>query len=68
VGAVDDTLTIGDIVDFMHEDSALFSQLIHNIAVVNDFTANIDRSAEGFEGDFDDVDGANDSSTKAARL
>jgi hypothetical protein len=52
----------------MHEDSALFSQLIHNIAVVNDFTANIDRSAEGFEGDFDDVDGANDSGTKAARL
>jgi hypothetical protein len=35
---------------------------------VNDFTANIDRSAEGFEGDFDDVDGANDSGTKAARL
>jgi hypothetical protein len=52
----------------VHKDGALFGQLIHNIAIVDDLPANVDGSAEGFEGDLDDIDGADDSGAKAARL
>jgi hypothetical protein len=35
---------------------------------VNNFFADVDGRAEGFEGDADHVDGANDSGAEAARL
>ena len=41
VGGVDDALAVGDVVDLMDEDGAFFSQLIHNIAVMDDFAADV---------------------------
>jgi hypothetical protein len=65
---VDHALTVWDIVDFMDENCAFFRQLIDNISIMNDLAANIDGCAEGFEGDSDDIDGANDAGAEAAGL
>ena len=67
-GRVDDALAVGHVVDFVDEDRALFRQLIHNIAVMDDFAAHINGRAEGFKGDLDDVDGAHHAGAKTARL
>ena len=68
VGTVDDALAVGHIVDVVDEDCALFRQLIHNIAVMDDLAAHIDGGAEGFKGDLHDVDGADHAGAKAAWL
>lgn len=35
---------------------------------MDDLSADVDRCSEGFESDFDDIDGANDSGTEATGL
>ena len=68
MGGVDDALAVGDVVDFMNEDCAFFSQLIDYIAVVDDLTTNVDGSAKGVECDFHYINRAHHASAKAARL
>ena len=68
VGGIDDALAIWNVVDFMNEDCAFFRQLIDDISVMDNFTADIDGSAEGFQSDLDDVDRAYYASAEASRL
>ena len=68
VGTIDHALAIRHVVDLMDKDRALFCQLIHNIAVMDDFAADIDGRAEGLKSDFDDVDRADHAGAEAARL
>jgi hypothetical protein len=68
VRGVDHALAIRNFVDLMHEDRALFRQLVHNKAVMHDLPAHIDGRAKGVEGDLDNVDGAHHAGAKAARL
>jgi len=68
VSGVNDALAVGDVVDFMNEDCALFRQLIDDIAVMDDFAADIDGSAEGFKSDLNNIDRAHYASAEASRL
>jgi hypothetical protein len=52
----------------MDKDSTLFRQFIHNIAVMDDFTAHVNWRAKCLERNLDDVDGANDACAEAARF
>src|SRR6185295_3738356 len=51
-----------------HEASALCLQALNNIAVVHDLVAHVDRRSILRESPLDDLDGADDASTVAARL
>src|ERR1035441_2688718 len=64
MGAVDDALAVGHVVDLVDKNCALFRQLVHNIAVMDDLAADVDGRAEGLQSDLDDVDGADDSGAK----
>ena len=68
MGGVDYALSIWHIVDFVDKDGALFRQLIHNIPVMNNFAADVDGCTEGFERDFNDVDGTDNTSAEATRF
>ena len=57
-------MTVRYVVDLVHEDRALLGQFVHNIAVVDDFAANINRRAEGLQCDLHNVDGAHYARTK----
>ena len=65
---VDHAVAVGNVVDFMDKNRTLFRQFVDNIAVMNNLAANINGRTEGFEGNFDDVDGANDACAEAAGL
>ena len=57
-----------DLVDFADEDRALGAQALDDMGVVDDFVADIDRRAMLRDGALDDLDGADDAGTEAARL
>ena len=50
-----------------HEDCAAAPQLIHHIAVMNDFMMNVNRAAVSFERELYDVHRANHARTESAR-
>ena len=54
-------------VQFVDEDRALALEVLDDVAVVDDFVAHIDRRAEPFEREFDDLDRPVDAGAKAAR-
>ena len=58
----------GRIVQFVDEDGALGAQVFDHVAVVDDLVAHVDRRAVQLERALDDVDGAIDAGTEAARL
>ena len=58
----------GNFVQFLHEDRAGFAQFLHNVLVVYDFFADVDRRAVEVESDFDDIDGPDHAGTKTSRL
>ena len=68
-GEDDGLLAMGlrDLVEFLHEDRALGLQPLHDIAVVHDLMAHIDRGAIGLQRQHDDLDGTVDAGAKAAR-
>ncbi len=68
VRGVDHARPLGHLVQFVDEDCALLGQVGDDVAVVDDLLANVDRCAKGLEGDPDDIDGPDDTRTKAARL
>ena len=57
-----------DLIQLIDEDRALLRQISHNIAVMNDFLADVDRRAKGIQRNLDDVDGTHNTCAKAARL
>ena len=61
-------MTVWNVVDLVDKDSALLRQLIHDIAVMDDFTTNVNWRAKCLERDLDDVDGANHTCAEAARF
>ena len=66
--AIDHAHPLGNIVDIVDKDRALFRQLIHYKAVVHNFFANVNGRAKGVESDLHDIDGANHPGAKAPRL
>src|SRR6185369_17717076 len=56
-----------DLVRLLHEDGALLAQLVHDVPVVDDLLAHVDRSVHDLERLLDDVDGANDPGAEAAQ-
>ena len=49
------------------KDGAAQPELVHHVAVVNDFVVNVNGRSEEFQRALDDFDGANDTRTEAAR-
>jgi len=49
------------------ENGTTAAKLLYDIGIVDDFVVNVDGIAVGFEGQFDDVHGANHAGAKAAR-
>ena len=68
VRAVNDALAIGDFVLAVDKDRALAAQFVHHKAVVDDLLAHVDGRPERLESDADNINGANHSGTKSARL
>ena len=68
VRGVNHALSVGHIVDLMNEDRAFFRQLIHDIAVMHNLAAHVNRRAKGLQSDFHDVDRAHHARAEAARL
>jgi hypothetical protein len=68
MGGVNDPRTVGDLFDLVDEDRAFLGQLVHNIAIVDDFAANVDGRSEGLEGDANDVNGTYDTRAEATGL
>ena len=66
--AVDDALAVGDFIFAVDKDGALAAQLIHNEAVMNNFLADVDWRAEGFEGDANNIDRPDYAGAEAARF
>src|SRR5262249_10928785 len=66
VGAINDTLAFRDFVNRVNEDGALALELFDYKAVVHDLFADVDRRPEGFEGNADDINGADDAGAKAS--
>lgn len=56
------------VIDLMDKNRTLFRQLIHDIAVVNDFAPNVNRRAKGFQRNLDDVNSADHARAEAARF
>ena len=68
VRAVDHALAGRNLLYAVDKDGALGGKLVDHIAVVYDFFAHVDRCAEGFKSDADNIDGAHHSGAKAPRL
>ena len=57
----------GDLVQLLHKNGAFGLQGLHHVTVVDDLVAHIDGRPELLQRQFDDLDGAVDTGTKAAR-
>jgi hypothetical protein len=68
VGAVDDALAVGDFVLAIDEDRAFAAEFVDDEAIVNDFLADVEGRAEGFESDADNVNGTDYAGAEASRL
>ena len=68
MGTVDDTLARRHLIEFFDEDRSPAGEIFNHVTVVDNFAANVDRSTVGIERQVDDVDSANDTRAKAARL
>ncbi len=64
VSAENDPRPGRNLVQFLDKDRARAAQLIHNVPVMDDFLANINRRAVQIQRDLDHVDGADDTSAK----
>ena len=66
MSAEDEDGAMRNFFDSFDENGATAAKLLYNIGIVDDFVVNIDGIAVGFEGQFDDVHGANHAGAKAA--
>jgi hypothetical protein len=66
VGAEDENGAMGNFFDGFDENGTTAAELLDDIGIVDDFVVNVDGIAVGFEGQFDDVHGADHAGAKAA--
>src|ERR1035438_2129999 len=58
----------GPLANLLHEDGARLAQFVHDVLVVNDFLAHVNRRSVEVERDFDHIDGPHHTRTESARL
>jgi hypothetical protein len=68
VSGVNDTFTLGDLIDAIHKDRTLGDQFFDHVAVVNDFLPDVDGRAEGLQCDTNDIYGTDHTGTEASRF
>src|SRR5215467_3480209 len=66
VGAINDSLAFGDLVDGIDKDGALALQLLDHKAVVYDLFADVNGWTKGFERNPDNIDRPHHSGAKSA--
>jgi hypothetical protein len=66
VGAEDHRRVVGHLVQLVHEVGALGPQRLHDVPVVHDLLAHVDRRRADLQGQLDDVDRAIDPRAEAA--
>src|SRR6185312_2894684 len=66
--AVDDPRALRHIFDAVNEHCSLSCQIVHYVAVVDDLFADVDRSAEGFKRNTDNIDGTHDTGAESPWL
>ena len=64
---VDEPRPVGDLVDFLDEDGPFLPQLVHDVAVVDDLLAHVDRAVADLQGPVHHVDRAHDAGAEAAQ-
>jgi hypothetical protein len=64
VRSQDDSGAVGYLFEFGHEYGTLGFEIVHDMDVVNDLPADVDRSAEPLQGALDNFDGAFDTRTE----
>jgi hypothetical protein len=68
MGRINNPSPFGHLVQLVDEDRALLCQVRHNIAVMHNLLANVDRRAKGIECDLHDVDSPHNTGAEAPRL
>jgi hypothetical protein len=68
VSAVNDALAFRDFIDRIDENCAFALEFLDDETVVDNFLADVDRRAEGFKSDADDVDRPDNSGAESAGL
>jgi len=68
VCAVDHALARGNLINGIDKDRALGLEIFNHVAIVDDLLTDVDRGAKSVQGDLNDVNGADDSGAKSARL
>ena len=63
----DDRAVVGHFVEIIDEDRAEVTKSVYDEAIVDDFVAHVDRRAEPFERQLDDLDRAIDAGAEAPR-
>ena len=67
MGGEDDGGAIGHLIEFVDEHRALALQVGHNVCVVHDLPADVDRARVALKGKLDDVDRTFDARAKGSR-
>ena len=65
---VDHARTLGHLIQLVNEDGALLGEIVYNVAVVNDFLADVDRRTECIQRNLHYIDRTHHARAKAARL
>jgi hypothetical protein len=65
MGAKHEYRAVRNVIDRLYEDGAATAQLLHDVGVVHDFVMDVNRSAVGFQSEFDDIDGPDDTRTES---
>ena len=67
MGGEDHRPAVGHLVELLDEDRALTFQGLHDLAIVHDLVAHVDRPAIALDRALHDLDGAIDAGAEAAR-
>jgi hypothetical protein len=68
VGAVDDTLTVGNFLFTVDEDGAFAPKFVYHKAIVDDFLADVDGRTKSLERDTHHVDSPDHARAEPSRL
>src|SRR5690606_35163348 len=68
VGAEDHGGAVGHLVQLLDEDRAALLEIVHDVAVVDDLVAHVDRRAERLDRTLDDLDRAIDAGAEATGI
>ena len=68
MGRVDNSGSGGDLIKLVDEDGTFFRQVSDDVAVMDNFLADVDRCAERFQRNLHDIDGPDYSGAEATGL